>query len=148
MKIDPSRSPAFVPILRLHRASLAEAPAFVDRRSIAACATDVEASHCPSEAEKNSATYSKPRPHRLPSVLNQGMGKLAIGLLAALLSSIPGSAIAEPPSVRFSPLVERDHQQNAGKVPVTQISREDCITDDGFSFTLELDQYQGYALEL
>ncbi len=77
------------------------------------------------------------------------MGKVSIGLLAALLSSLlPTTATAEPPRVSISRFVTRDHQQNAGKVVVSQISREDCLTEDSFGFTLELEQYEGYALEV
>jgi len=76
------------------------------------------------------------------------MGKVSSGLLAALLLSlVPATATAGQPSVAIR-LVTRDHQQNAGKVLPTQISREDCLTDDRIGFTLQLEQYQGYALEL
>lgn len=77
------------------------------------------------------------------------MGKFSIGVLAALLSSLlPATAMAEP-SVSISPYsVTRDHQQNAGRVLTRQISREDCLTEDSFSFALELKQYEGYELDL
>jgi hypothetical protein len=78
------------------------------------------------------------------------MGKVSIGILAALLSGLlPTTATAEQPTVSILRNgTRRDHQQNAGKVLISQISREDCLTEDWFDFTLELKQYQGYTLEL
>ena len=77
------------------------------------------------------------------------MGKISSALLGALLPCLlAATATAEQPSVRISRFVTRDHQQNAGKVLVTQISREDCLTDDRIGFRLELQRFEGYALEL
>ncbi|HEY0467623.1 MAG TPA: hypothetical protein VGC79_25660 [Polyangiaceae bacterium] len=76
------------------------------------------------------------------------MGKVSIGLLGALFSSLlPTAATAEQPRVIISNST-RGHQQSAGKVPISQINREDCLTKDWFDFTLELEQYEGYALEV
>ena len=77
------------------------------------------------------------------------MPKVSIALLTATLSSVlPRTATAEQPKVGILGNVTRDHQQNAGAAPISQISRQDCLTDDSFDFTLELEHYEGYALEV
>lgn len=78
------------------------------------------------------------------------MGKISIGLLAALFSGLFSAfAAAQSATVTISQIgVTRDHQDRAGKVPITQINRKDCLTEDAFGLPVQLTRYQGYALEL
>ncbi|HYQ02525.1 MAG TPA: hypothetical protein VER96_27825 [Polyangiaceae bacterium] len=76
------------------------------------------------------------------------MGKISIRLLAALFAGSLSTVAAASPSVSISPFMTRDHQDNAGKVIVTQINRKDCLTDDFFRLPITLSDYGGYSLEL